>query len=290
LERFRSLPLLPDAAVDSIPLASVVKSVLRRLCGRSKHALRHDGRFVIDEIMSGGSVRVTDRMTGKTLNVRTPSQYDAFTVLEVFTERAYSLRGTAYERAAEAFGCSDHREKGGKPLIIDAGANIGASSLALSMLYPEALIVAIEPDPRNLRLIEDNCRERPSIQVRNAALGFADGKAGFETSTNPRSGRLGEGDQRKLVEVVSVPTLLAQYQSHVPFILKMDIEGGEQECFSHPCDWVDHFPVIIVEPHDWKWPGSHPIGPFLEQISKRHRDLLVLGENLVSIDSSLLAV
>src|SRR5947207_8900476 len=47
-------------------------------------------------------------------------------------------------------------EAGDTPIIIDAGANIGLASLWFAELFPLAKIFAVEPDMRNLEILERN--------------------------------------------------------------------------------------------------------------------------------------
>ena len=54
--------------------------------------------------------------------------------------------------------------------IIDAGANIGAASCWLSREFPEANIVALEPDPENYELLVRNTRTNPRITTRQVGL------------------------------------------------------------------------------------------------------------------------
>lgn len=55
-------------------------------------------------------------------------------------------------------------------LIIDAGAYIGSASLAFHRLFPRARILALEPDPENLRVLHKNMSEIPEIVPIAAAL------------------------------------------------------------------------------------------------------------------------
>lgn len=50
-------------------------------------------------------------------------------------------------------------------LIIDGGANVGYSSLFLANKYPEAEILAVEPDVENANQIRKNCATYPNIRV-----------------------------------------------------------------------------------------------------------------------------
>jgi len=68
-----------------------------------------------------------------------------------------------------------------------------------------------------------------------------------------------------------------------PFIAKIDIEGGEADLFTPPTDWVDQFPLMIVELHDWLMPGQGTSRTFLQCVAGRDRDFVHIGENVFSI-------
>ena len=38
---------------------------------------------------------------------------------------------------------------------------------------------------------------------------------------------------------------------YFPFLIKLDIEGYENEIFKNNYDWIDKFKVLIIETHDW---------------------------------------
>jgi hypothetical protein len=76
----------------------------------------------------------------------------------------------------------------------------------------------------------------------------------------------------------------------VPFIVKVDIEGGECEFFSQNTSWIHRFPLLIVELHDWMLPGSANSATFLKAVGDSGRDFVLAGENVFSISNSLLAL
>ena len=76
-------------------------------------------------------------------------------------------------------------------------------------------------------------------------------------------------------------------QGFFPFMVKIDIEGAEQEVFSANTEWVAETPVIIVELHDWMLPKQGSALPFLRTIADLDRDFLHLGENAISIANKL---
>ncbi len=69
----------------------------------------------------------------------------------------------------------------------------------------------------------------------------------------------------------------------MPFIIKIDIEGYEEELFSDATDWIDRFPILIMEPHDWMYPKRQKSRNFIREISGRNRDFIIIGENILSI-------
>ena len=72
-------------------------------------------------------------------------------------------------------------------------------------------------------------------------------------------------------------------EGYTPFLAKIDIEGAEADLFSRDTDWIDQFPLIIVELHDWLLPKQGTSRNFLRCIAARNRDFVYLGENIFSI-------
>ena len=179
---------------------------------------------------------------------------------------------------------------GGIPLIIDAGANIGASALWFRAQYPEAMIVAIEPATDNLKWLRVNCAGA-RFDIRGAAIGPEDGET---TLTDPGAGADsyrtgGSGLPGYTVPVVSVATILAQHPGTVPFILKADIEGAEQHLFRGDPAVLAQFPIIAVEPHDWMLPGEGTALSFFGFHTAAKRDFSYHSENIFSLDYAKLA-
>jgi hypothetical protein len=73
-----------------------------------------------------------------------------------------------------------------------------------------------------------------------------------------------------------------------PFIVKVDIEGGEADLFSVNTEWVARTPLLIVELHDWMLPRSANSRAFLRCISQLDRDFIYnIGEDVYSIANDL---
>ena len=90
------------------------------------------------------------------------------------------------------------------------------------------------------------------------------------------------------VPALGVPDVLGDVPQDVfPFLLKVDVEGAEKDIFAGSCDWLDRFPIIMIEPHDWMFPKSGAFQPFLRRIADAPRDFLVYNESVVSIAHDL---
>ena len=61
-------------------------------------------------------------------------------------------------------------------LIVDAGANIGLASLYFASKYPDAKIIAIEPEASNYELLQRNVEPYTNIIALQSALWHEDGK------------------------------------------------------------------------------------------------------------------
>lgn len=175
------------------------------------------------------------------------------------------------------------------PLIVDAGANIGASAFWFSMTYPESHIVCFEPDRTNFELLTLNTLGL-DVELHRAAIGAVDGSVdlidpgegewGYQTIPNPNG----------LVEMVSLNRIVIEKaeQDYEPFLIKIDIEGGESELFSKHIDWIDKFPVLIIELHDWLLPQKRTATAFLKAIAQLDRDFVYIRENIFSIKNNII--
>lgn len=139
-------------------------------------------------------------------------------------------------------------------LIIDAGANIGCAAVYFAQRYPAARILAIEPEDQNFALLVQNTAAYPNVTPIRAALWTKKVPLGI---TNPGTAsygfQIGEADPRLAgpVDAVTIPELLALSESNHIDILKIDIEGSEDELFRAGYEaWLDRVGVIIVEVHE----------------------------------------
>jgi FkbM family methyltransferase len=136
---------------------------------------------------------------------------------------------------------------GQAPFIIDCGSNIGMSILYFKMLYPNAKILAFEPDDATFRLLEKNVDGNglKDVAIYNCALYSRDGEIDFYYDTNLAGSLLmstcrrdstcfRDNIQESLTKVGMPNTgkrvksvMLSSYITGPVDLLKMDIEGSE---------------------------------------------------------------
>jgi FkbM family methyltransferase len=209
----------------------------------------------------------------------------------VLNERQYNLNRR--KRVNELLSYAQRNENAGlRPLIIDAGANIGASSIYFLANMPNACVIAIEPNQGNFELL---CRNTQglSIQPIRAALAASSGRCRVvDTGLGHwryRTSPVGAGNlDGELVDCVTVADIYASHASSLfPFIVKIDIEGAEGELFTGNTGWLARTPLIIIELHDWLLPRAGTSQPFLRCVSALARDFISIGEDIYSIAHDL---
>lgn len=189
---------------------------------------------------------VSSRQHRSPLKLRVPSS-DIRTYHQVFVDEEYD------------FSASE------EPLtIVDAGANVGLASISFANRFPNATVIAIEPESSNFALLKRNVAPYPRIIPLQAALwseaGEIDlmdpgyGKWGFVTR-NATDDHGPSGQLCHRVRAVTVSNLMEIYGLSSIDILKIDIEGAEREVFGDTTPWLSRVNAIIIELHDRMKPG-----------------------------------
>lgn len=144
-------------------------------------------------------------------------------------------------------------------VIIDAGANIGLSSLFLAKRYPNASIICVEPEIENYSLLLKNTKEYPNIICINKALWSTQAPLKIKNLSTDSWGFEIIETKNKIgaIEAITISEILNQYNFQKIDILKIDIEGSEKEVFESGKLWIDLVECIIVEIHENMRPGSY---------------------------------
>ena len=226
----------------------------------------------------------------KQIKLRLPSGNDIFlragesdmaALRQVFKDKDYVIPApaesigrltSAYEKIIKA---------GRTPLIIDAGANIGAASIFFRSFYPEAIIVAVEPDPGNILVLKKNSDRGKKFTVLEAAIGSEAGYVsviqqglGWATQTV----RSEEG-----VKLTTIKEIISTFHDCDLFLVKVDIEGFEKDLFAYSTEWLALTSAVIIELHDWMLPGQGTSLSFQKAIAQYDFEMFFKGENLFYI-------
>jgi len=118
------------------------------------------------------------------------------------------------------------------PVIIDCGANIGMSVLYFKRCYPQATIIAFEPNPTTYNLLNKNVAsfQLKNVTLHNLALANAQGTIPFhfneDKGTLTGSIQSNRGGERVIdVKCEKLSSFINEFP-HVDLI-KMDVEGAE---------------------------------------------------------------
>ena len=147
-------------------------------------------------------------------------------------------------------------------VIIDAGANIGLAAVYFANKWPNAAIVAIEPEESNYQLLVKNTEQYPNVIAIKAALWDTVGKIdlldsglghwGFMTEMSDNLEQIKINDIKKLnsIDAVTINKIMHDYHFTEIDILKVDIEGAEKDVFNGAHEWIDTVKSIIIELHE----------------------------------------
>lgn len=142
--------------------------------------------------------------------------------------------------------------------IIDLGANIGLSSVWFLTHFPNASVLAVEPDEENFEVLKKNI-----AAFGDRAQAIRAGVWSDETwlKMSERTYRDGQHWARQVVEcnenepsafrAVSLPGLMKRLNASRISILKVDIEGAEAKVFEAASkNWLGQIDTIAIELHE----------------------------------------
>jgi FkbM family methyltransferase len=143
-------------------------------------------------------------------------------------------------------------------VIVDAGAYIGLTAIYFANRYPEAEIIALEPDPENYRLLIRNVGRFDRIHPVNAALWFEDTElplyrrpeGAWASSIHSVGLRPGCSKADHLIPGMPIETIMSRFGVSDIDVLKVDIEGAEKDVFERSSVWIDRVGAVLIETHD----------------------------------------
>jgi FkbM family methyltransferase len=279
--------------------ALAVPSVGLRICPKMKHRFgvshmglwRHIRTNAEDAAAFGPQFlfRHLSRISGASLaKVRVPGigevhirtgESDVWSIRQIFGTHVFDLGRIPAANARLSARYRTILEKSRTPVIVDAGANIGAASLWFDKVFPEAGIVALEPEPGNFRILKRNVAGHSRIMPLAVAIGGAPGFVKVKNEAKGWSARTSRADSG--VPILTMVDAFAKFEGGEPFIAKIDIEGFESDLFGGNVDWLDDVYMVIIEPHDYEQPGKRTSRSFQAAIAARDFEIFISGDSLI---------
>ncbi len=154
--------------------------------------------------------------------------------------------------------------------VLDIGANIGYYVLMeLGLIGPTGTLVAVEPSPSNVELLQRNLalNGHRGVEVRNAAVSDSAGARDFflsemsnlNTFHDTGTGALHLSGKTVEVETLTVPGVMAGRPLD---LIRMDVEGHEVEVINGLLPAVERgemTPMILFETHLSRYGADHDI-------------------------------
>lgn len=179
-----------------------------------------------------------------------------------------------------------------KPIIIDAGSNIGIAMLFFKKQYPEAKVLCFEPDPNAYAILEKNINANhlKEVVAVNSALSKNNGVTPFfgEISGLDADSRGNSiidvwGQQRKTSSKILVNTerLSTYIKSEVDF-LKIDIEGAELQVLQELGEKIRFVRELVIEVHETKHVSFNNNLEDIKLILKNHKFMVATEEIFIN--------
>ncbi|WP_017652981.1 FkbM family methyltransferase [Fortiea contorta] len=140
--------------------------------------------------------------------------------------------------------------------IIDCGANVGYSAVYLLNKYPQAKIIAVEPDPENFELCAQNLAPYGDrVHMINSAIWSSTVDLVIDRPLQDNGEwavqvRPCEPGETPALNAIDIKSLLDNFDLKTVDILKVDIETAELEVFAHNYqEWLKKVKNIAIELH-----------------------------------------
>jgi FkbM family methyltransferase len=165
--------------------------------------------------------------------------------------------------------------------IVDLGANVGATVVHWMNEYPNAKVVAVEPDPENIEIARRNAvAAGTNATFVQACVSSKPGTVSLDRGHDACAFRMTDAQPGTLtVPAVTMDDLLREYFAAGVDIdlLKCDIEGAEQAVFGDCRNWIGRVRTLVIELHD---PYSSAM--FLRDLAANGGTLRVTSEEMIS--------
>lgn len=161
----------------------------------------------------------------------------------------YSDKNGLFHSLGELFGDEVYRFKAATdtPRIIDAGANIGLSVRYFKSIYPNARILAYEPDPQIFEILKENVGGMPGVEIREAAAWVENTKLTFYVEGSLAGSSEIDFLGKKEALQVAAERLRDEVVKEPVDFLKIDIEGAENSVLFDIEDALENVENLFFE-------------------------------------------
>ena len=139
-------------------------------------------------------------------------------------------------------------------VIVDCGANIGLAAVYFKNRFPNAKVIAVEPEKENFELMVKNLEQYPDVHCLRSGVWGKDANLVVEDIGNGNWGwvvREVDAPGANTIPAVSIGKIMEMYNLTGIDILKIDIEGSEVDVFSRNYEqWLPAVKIIMIELHD----------------------------------------
>lgn len=251
----------------TLPLASLLKLLAGRLLAPFSQASskwKNENKILMDEYhllsrvhasgwgltSSAGyyQVAVKENERRKPIFFRLRKKSSDFAVFRtVIVMNEYKLASFVFEKLIQR----------SPKVIVDAGANIGLSTLYFKTMFPSASVIAIEPEPSNFKALIENVKENQLVDVKVYEAALWNSNCHLKIDRNFRDGlewsvRVLESDASDAqLTGIDIGTILRENQLGHIDLFKMDIEGAEAILFKddYLAQYLDVVTCFMIEVH-----------------------------------------
>ena len=137
-------------------------------------------------------------------------------------------------------------------VVYDIGAHWGYFSLVASRrIGKSGQVIAFEPHPHNIQIIEKNLslNRIDNVRLMKVAVADTEGEAAFDLGADTGLGKLSSSGKYR-VRVVSLDALVQTGEIPPPNLVKIDIEGAEGRALRGMRQVLEQYrPVVLLETH-----------------------------------------
>lgn len=140
--------------------------------------------------------------------------------------------------------------------MLDVGANIGAASVMLLTLFPQARLIAVEPEVSNVEMLRRNLEPYGSRAIVVEAGVWPTSEPLTVVKHLYRDGldwsnqvKPSGADRQHAVAGLAMKQIMEQSHIQQIDLLKMDIEGAERQVLLGNTDWLAHVKHLCIELH-----------------------------------------